>query len=114
MLKRYRKLACAAATVGAVGACAGTRTVALSPAPRFGAGQRVVAWLGDSSRTLRRVRVDADTLRAVRDGCDSCQVVIPVQEVDSLTTRSGNEWLWAVPVGAAAAVMLVWRATDSD
>jgi hypothetical protein len=34
--------------------------------------------------------------------------------VDSLTVKSGNEWAWLVPLGAAAATMIVWRATDSD
>jgi hypothetical protein len=46
--------------------------------------------------------------------CDSCRASIPLSEVDSLTVKSGNEWAWLVPLGAAAAVLIVWRATDSD
>jgi hypothetical protein len=95
--------------------CGGTRAVPLTPTPKFAAGQPVSVWQGTAATELTHVRVVNDTILGWPSiACDSCRASIPLSEVDSLTVKSGNEWAWLVPLGAAAATMIVWRATDSD
>jgi hypothetical protein len=95
--------------------CGGTRAVPLTPAPKFAAGQQVTVWQGTTTAQLTHVQVMNDTVHGWSSiSCDSCRASIPLSEVDSLTVKAGNEWAWLVPLGAAAAVMIVWRATDSD
>ena len=96
-------------------ACGSTHSVVLSPAPEFAPGQHVSVWRGTTATQLTRAQVERDAIQGtLAVSCDSCRTSIPLTEVDSLTVRSGNEWAWTVPLGVAAAVMIVWRATDSD
>jgi hypothetical protein len=109
--RQFLALTMAALTIS----CGGTRAVPLTPAPKFAAGQQVTVWQGTTTAQLTHVQVMNDTVHGWSSiSCDSCRASIPLSEVDSLTVKAGNEWAWLVPLGAAAAVMIVWRATDSD
>lgn len=114
MTRLFRALVPILATVY-MSACGSTHAVSLSPAPKFAPGQHVTVWQGATVTQLTHVQVMNDTVRGRSSiSCDSCRAGIPLSEVDSLTVKSGNEWAWLVPLGAAAAVMIVWRATESD
>lgn len=114
MARTFRTLVSTIALVF-VSACGSTHSVALSPAPKLAPGQHVSVWRGTTATQLTRAQGERDTIQGtLAVNCDSCRTSIPPTEVDSLTVRSGNEWAWAVPLGVAAAVMIVWRATDSD
>lgn len=115
MIRHAQSLLAAAAAALTI-SCSRTHTVSLVPVPKFAPNQPVSIWQGDSANPWRQVRIDGGTLYGMPDGaaCDSCSAAVPLDEIDSLTVKSGNEWAWALPLGAAAAAMIVWRATDSD
>ncbi len=114
-MRRDTRLFLVATIAALTTSCARTRAVPLSPAPKFAAQQHVSVWQGPAATQLVHVQILNDTVHGRSSAaCDSCSTSIPLSEVDSLTTRSGNEWAWAIPLGVAAGVMIVWRATDSD
>jgi hypothetical protein len=83
--------------------------------------QEVEIWRGSKATTLHRVQVRSDSLMGVPlwrpPECDSCRVVMPLREIDSLRTVSTERsWmlLASVPFVALGVVAATWALTEGD
>ena len=83
--------------------------------------QTVEVWRNGKSTTLHKVEIDENDVSGIPHvkpiTCDTCRIIIPRNEVDSLRLTSGdrNALLGTgLIVGFFVGAMLVWRAVEKD
>lgn len=88
--------------------CAGWRRVAAPADTTFAPRHQVQVWQGGKTRVLHRVRLTRDSIIGIPfqlpPTCDSCQVMMPRRDVDSL--RVGSQESSAIVLAALPFIAL--------
>ena len=118
---RLRSSALIVATVLMAACSLAPRRIALPPSDSLPEHRDVEVWRDGKAVRLRRLEFDVDTLRGRLSGasaeCDSCDLAIPIAEIDSL--RLGRDertsrLIVGIPVAAFALVTMVWGMSATE
>lgn len=92
-------------------ACAGWHRVELPPDTTLARRQQVQVWRGTTATVVHAVRVTPDTVTGVpylmRPSCDSCAIVIPRNQVDSLRLGDAEGVAMALIILSTVALLIV-------
>jgi hypothetical protein len=103
-------------------ACAlGPRRIALPPSETLPEHRDIEVWRDGKAVRIRHLEFDVDTLRGQLSGasaeCDSCDLAIPIAEIDSLRLGRDDRTsriIVGVPVATFALVTMVWGMSATE